>query len=120
MYEVGIKQVVLTGSNLTEAQAIPTKDTQCISAAPVVGAKTVTTTAAELFAGGARLANRISMTVYNESSIPVYWGPAGVTTSSGFPLLPGDSVTFQFWPSVATPIYFIASANASVRVVEVA
>ena len=91
-----------------------------IDSAPVVGVKTVTTTAAELFAGASRLANRYVMIVYNESSVPVCWGPSGVTTSSGFPLLPQDSAVFQFSPSTSTAIYFIASSSASVRVVELA
>lgn len=91
-----------------------------IDSAPVVGAKTVSTTAAELFAGASRLVGRYTMIVYNESSVPVYWGPSGVTTSTGFPLLPQDSVVFQFNPSVATAIYFIAGSNAAVRVVELA
>ena len=92
-----------------------------IDSAPVVGVKTVTTTAAELFARASRLANRYVMIVYNESSVPVDWGPPGVTTPSGFPLLPQDSAVFQFSPSTATAIYFIASSGASVmRVVELA
>lgn len=91
-----------------------------IDSAPVVGAKTVSYTAAELFAGASRLANRYAMIVYNESSKPVYWGSSGVTAATGFPLLPQDSVVFQFNPSVATAIYFIAGSNAAVRVVELA
>jgi outer membrane murein-binding lipoprotein Lpp len=91
-----------------------------IGAAPVVGVKTVTTSAAEIFAGGARLANRFRMALYNDSSITIYFGPSGVTTGTGFPLLPGDSVIHDFKPSTATPIYAIAASNASVRVVELA
>lgn len=92
-----------------------------ITTAPVAGAKTVSTTAAELFAGASRLSGRYAMMVYNEGTTPVYWGgSSSVTTSTGFPLLPGDSVTFNFNPSVATPIYFIGTANTSVRVVELA
>ncbi len=106
--EDGSVPVELTGSNAT------------IDSAPVVGIKTVTTTAAELFAGASRLANRYAMIVYNESSEPVYWGSSGVTAATGFPLLPQDSVVFQFNPSVATAIYFIAGSNAAVRVVELA
>ena len=104
----GEVNVTLTGSIAT------------IKSAPVVGAKTVTSTAAELFAGASRLANRYTMTVYNESSLPIYWGASGVTTANGFTLLPGDSVVFQFSPAVATPIYFIAAQSANVRVVELA
>jgi hypothetical protein len=91
-----------------------------IKSAPVVGAKTVTTSAAAIFAGGTVLANRYLMTVYNNSVYTIYWGPSGVTTATGMPILPGDSVTFEFSPSVATPIYMIAAASAAIRVMEVA
>lgn len=93
-----------------------------IGSAPTVGQKNVTTAAAELYAGAsAKVVSRYAMTVYNESNTTVYWGSsAGVTTANGFPLLPGDSVTFTFKPSVATAIYFIGSTTASTRVVELA
>jgi len=91
-----------------------------IKSAPVVGVKTVTTTAAEIFAGASRLANRYAMAVYNEGSQPVYWGGSSVTTSNGFPLLPQDSIVFSFDPNVATAIYMIAASNTPVRVVELA
>lgn len=91
-----------------------------IKSAPVVGAKTITTTAAEIFAGASRLTNRYAMIVYNESSVPIYWGPSSVTTSNGFTLLPQDSIVFQFNPAVATAVYFVANSNATVRVVELA
>jgi len=128
---IGTTGLLMAGSDGTNARAIKTTSdgtllTQLtgsyatIDSAPVVGVKTVSYTAAELFAGASRLANRYAMIVYNESSEPVYWGPSGVTTSTGFPLLPQDSVVFQFNPSVATAIYFIAGSNAAVRVVELA
>nr|PZM87706.1 MAG: hypothetical protein DIU81_08870 [[Clostridium] cellulosi] len=107
---------LLTASNPGNVQIVNSFAT--IKAAPVVGAKTVTTMAAEIFAGASRKSGRYLMSVFNESSVPVYWGPSSVTTSNGYPLLPGDSVVFRFDPSVATAIYFVASANASVRVVE--
>jgi hypothetical protein len=93
-----------------------------IATAPTVGQKNVTTTALELYAGAsARMASRYAMTVYNESNTTVYWGSsASVTTANGFPLLPGDSVTFTFKIQVATAIYFIGSTTASTRVVELA
>jgi hypothetical protein len=60
------------------------------------------------------------MTVYNESSSPCYWGPSGITTLTGFTLQPGDSITFTFNRTVATSIYFIATASMTVRVSEFA
>lgn len=107
---------LLTASNPGNVQIVNSFAT--IKSAPVVGAKTVTTTAAEIFAGASRKSGRYLMSVYNESNVIVYWGPSSVTTSNGYPLLPGDSVVFRFDPSVATAIYFVAASNASVRVVE--
>ena len=109
------------GRPITETNYLPVKlagSFARIRNAPVVGVKTVTSTAAELFAGASRLANRYLMAVYNDSTLIVYWGPSGVTTSTGYPLLPQDSIVFEFDPNTATAIYFIASANASVRVEE--
>jgi hypothetical protein len=91
-----------------------------LKSAPVVGAKTVATVAAEIFAGVSRLANRYLMSLYNESSLIVYWGGSGVTTATGYPLLPGDSVVISFDKTVATAIYCISSGSAAVRVVELA
>lgn len=85
-----------------------------------VGAKTVVTTAAAMFAGSSRLANRYLMAVYNGSTNIVYWGASGVTTATGYPLLPGDSVVFRFNPNNATDIYFVSESNSSLRVVELA
>ena len=91
-----------------------------IKAAPVVGVKTVTTSAAEVFAGASRLANRYLMAVTNESSQIIYWGPSGVTVANGFCLYPGDTHIFRFSPAVATPVYMIAAASAQIRVGEMA
>lgn len=91
-----------------------------IKSAPVAGAKTVTTTAAELFAGASRLANRYALIVNNESGLPIYIGPSGVTAASGYPVLPGDSLALTLSPSAAIAIYAISTGSAAVRVLEVA
>lgn len=92
--------------------------TTIIRAAPVPGAKTITTTAASLFAGASAVAGRYQMTVYNDGAVPVFWGGSGVTVGTGFPLFPGDFMVFHFAPTIAVPIFFIASASTPVRVVE--
>lgn len=84
----------------------------------VVGAKTVTTMAAELYAGASRLANRWKMKVYNCGQDVVYLGPSGVTVSNGYPLLPGQDITFFFDPGADVAIYGIAESNVNVRVLE--
>jgi hypothetical protein len=85
---------------------------------PVHGAKTVTSLAASIFAGAARLANRRYLAVYNESANTVYVGGSGVTTASGFPILPGDYRVFAITPGADFGIYAIAGANSAVRVEE--
>ena len=91
-----------------------------IKSAPVTGAKTITATAAEIFAGASRLANRYQMTIQNVGTLIIYIGAAYVTVANGFPLLPGDSITLSFKPDVATPIYAISTGSCAVRVVELA
>ncbi|ADY54725.1 hypothetical protein Sgly_0359 [Syntrophobotulus glycolicus DSM 8271] len=86
-----------------------------INKAPVVGSKTVGTTAAEIFAGAQRLAGREYMEVCNIGTLPVYWGPASVTVNTGMPIQPGDSQAFGV---EQTPVYFVASANNEVRIRE--
>ena len=86
---------------------------------PVTGAKTINTSVQELYAGASRVSNSQFMMVYNEGNEPVYFGGnANITVGTGFPLLPGNSVKFGFYPSVTTPIYFVAGSNQSVRVLE--
>lgn len=88
--------------------------------APSVGVKTVSTTAAEIFAGASRLTGRYMLAIYNDSDNVVYWGPSGVTANTGFPLFPGDTQVFRLSPTVETPVFCVAGASSSVRVVELA
>jgi hypothetical protein len=91
-----------------------------ITSAPVTGAKTVSTVAASIFAGLAALASRKQMVVTNASAGSVYWGDENVETTTGMLLASGDTVVFDFDPSTATAIYFIADSDLEVRVGELA
>lgn len=84
------------------------------------GLKTVTTTGAELFAGASPLSRRVRMLVYNAGQDNVYWGNGAITASTGFPLLPGDSIVFTFEPTKEVPVYFISEGSVPVRVGETA
>jgi hypothetical protein len=95
-----------------------------ISKAGAVGRKTVSTTAAELFAGASRLANRkmIIIQVLKAETSPIYIsiGQDDITTSTGFPLDPGVIMTLNFDSATSSiPIYAIATADVSVSVMEV-
>lgn len=82
--------------------------------------KTVTPTAAELFAGTKALQHRTKLLVYNPSEDTAYWGNGLVTPGTGFPLLPGDSIVFSLDPREDIPIYFVAETSVAVRVGELA
>jgi hypothetical protein len=87
---------------------------------PETGIKTVTSTAAEVFAGLEALSGRDKLIVYNEGSNNVYWGKGTVTPTNGFPLLPGDSIVFSLDSNQNIPIYFVAESDTVVRVGEMA
>lgn len=91
-----------------------------VKSAPVVGAKTVTSTAAEVFAGASRLAGRYTMQIHNDSANTIYWGGSGVLTTNGMPIYAGDTTTLVFDKATATAVYLIAAQTSTVRVVEIA
>ena len=53
----------------------------------VSGSVTITTTATEIKVGASREENRQMVIIYNNSNKTVFFGPAGVTISTGIPLL---------------------------------
>jgi len=105
----GDQKVQLTGSNLALRQTIRT------------GAKTVVSTAAEIFAGASRLDNRHAMVITNMGADIVYIGAVGVTTSNGFPIFPQDTLRIEFDPTSSVGVFACTSgSNVQVRVVELA
>lgn len=98
--------VQLTGSNLTQD--------------PETGNKTITATAAEVFAGQSPLTGRNKLLVYNASQEVVKWGKGTIDTNTGFSLLPGDSIVFSFKPETYVPIFFVATTDSVVEVGELA
>lgn len=85
---------------------------------PATGIKTITTTAAELFAGAYAKTNRRKLILKNEDqSLRFRIGKADITQQNGFPVEPGAVVIIPFDPDVIVPIYAIsegASLQASV------
>jgi len=85
---------------------------------PATGIKTITTTAAELFAGAYAKTNRRKLIIKNEDqSLRFRIGKADITQQNGFPVEPGAVVIIPFDPAVMVPIYAIsegASLQASV------
>lgn len=80
---------------------------------PVTGIKTVTATAAEVFAGATRKANRRKLIIRNESTaLRFRVGKSDVTQQNGFPVEPGATIIFEFDPKTAVPIYAISEGAA--------
>lgn len=100
--------------------AVQALKNRSIKSAPVTGVKTVTTTAADVFAGASKLASRYTMVIQNKGTVPIYWGGSTVTVSNGIEILPGDVYRFTFDPTVVTAIYCISAADCEIRVVELA
>lgn len=80
------------------------------------GAVSVATTATALPASA--LAARRVLWIYNNGTATIFLGPAGVTTSNGFPLLPGQSVSLAVGGLVIYGI--VATGTVETRVMEIA
>ncbi len=104
----GAASVKLTGSFLTMR-------------APVTGIKTVTATAAEVFAGASRLTGRRRMVLKNEDTVLRFRiGSSSVTQANGFPVEPLTVLVLDFDPSVSVPVYAISEGgNLNVAVMEI-
>ena len=87
---------------------------------PVTGIKTITATAAAVFAGASVLANRKKLILRNEDpAIRFRVGPAAVTQQNGLPVEPGASLEITFDPATAISIYAISEGAAvAVQVTE--
>jgi len=94
---------------------------ESMTSAPVVGVKTVTSTAAEIFAGSSTKPNRQKLILKNEDPVLRFRiGPSTVTQQNGFPIEPGAVVEIQFNPSTAVPVYAISEGvSLQVAVMEI-
>lgn len=112
----GAASVKVTGSNVQDAEAIPAKLVSSIDSlisAPATGQKTVTATAAELFAGASVRANRRRLMIKNEDpALRLRIGSSSVTQQSGFAVEPLAAVELQFDPGTPVAIYGISEGAA--------
>jgi hypothetical protein len=89
-----------------------------VSVSIISGSKTVSTSQVGVFAGVSVLANRRGVRVRCVGNDAVYIGPSGVTTSTGYPVLPGEDIAFLFSNATATAIYAIAASSQTVKILE--
>jgi hypothetical protein len=81
----------------------------------VSGAVTVTTSAIEAKVGGSRQTGREVLYIENTSSVTIYYGPSGVTTSTGARLFKDQSV---FLPVGNMAVYLIAASGSNAVIVQ--
>jgi len=79
----------------------------------------VLTSQVEAKAGGSRLSNREFVIIHNLGPQTVYYGPSGVTSTSGDPLYMGERIGLPIGGAIA--VYLVtAVSTANVRVQELA
>lgn len=85
--------------------------------ATVLSAAVSVTTSATALPSSA-LSGRRVLWIYNNGAAAIYLGASGVTTSAGFPLLPGQSVSL----AVGTLAIYgrVASGTVEARIMEIA
>ena len=97
----GTQKVALTGNRAR------------IGAPPATGVKTVTATAAEVFAGASRKSGRSRLEIANRhSALTIRVGPAGVTDTTGRSVGPLATLTLDLDPTADVPIYAVSEAGA--------
>jgi hypothetical protein len=84
------------------------------------GAVAVSTTQVEAKVGASRLVGREGLTITNKGPNPVYYGPSGVTSTTGDVLLKNQFVSLPFGEAVAVFMICAAGQSASVIIQELA
>ena len=120
------QSVKIIGSNSTGAEQTPVTSSSngelnvsdISNNGGVHGSITVGTSAVQAMVGGSPLANRKTLTIFNNSSSDIYFGYANtVTTSTGTPLFKNQFAEFSIGPNTA--LWLIAGgAGNNVRVTE--
>lgn len=66
--------------------------------------------------GSTNLDDRQELVIYNKSSNTVYFGPTGVTTSTGIPIESKETINIQMGPDVS--LYLIAATAGNSIIVQ--
>lgn len=80
------------------------------------GSKTVGTTPVELFAGASAMSGRRFIQITCTGDVEIYIGPSGVTTSTGYPVLPGEHFSLSLDPLAR--LFAVATSNQTVFILE--
>lgn len=80
------------------------------------GIVTVGTTAVEAKVGGSALSGREILVIYNNSNSTIYYGPSGVTTSTGVPLQKNQFVSMPVGNGIG--VFLIAGSAGNNIIVQ--
>jgi hypothetical protein len=81
----------------------------------VSGSVNVTTTEVEAKVGASRLANREAITITNRGNTTIYYGPTGVTSTTGDALYKDQTVAL---PLGGLGIFLITASGSSTAIVQ--
>ena len=86
----------------------------------VAGSISVSTTQVEAKVGANRLAGRENLRVFNNSNTTIYFGPSGVTASTGEPVFKNQWVNIPAGASLAVFLITASGTASDVRIQEMA
>lgn len=81
----------------------------------LAGTVSVTNSQIEAKVGGSRLSGRQSLMLFNASSNTIYFGPSGLSTTTGVPLFPNQFAQLSMGDSFG--VYLIAATSGPFTVV---
>lgn len=84
----------------------------------VAGVLSVTTSQVEAKVGASRLEGRENLRIYNNSAITVYYGPTGVTASTGEPIYRHQSVNIPVGEAIGVFLITASGTASDVRIQE--
>lgn len=83
----------------------------------VAGVISVSTSQVEAKVGGSRLANREVLRIFNNSSVTIYFGPTGVTSTTGEPIFKNQWVNIPIG-DIAVFLITASGTAADIRIQE--
>lgn len=104
-------------SSTLTTHVIDTPAPQAMTQSPVTAQITVGDSPTPLRVGGTDLPNRKQLVVSNlDTSNTIYIGGSNVSLTNGFPLRPGQTITFDQKPGTSATVYAIAPSGTTVTV----
>ena len=77
----------------------------------------VGTTEVKACVSGSNLSERQELNIYNPTTdTTIYFGPTGVTTSTGIPIEPGEVISLQYGPNI--DVYLIAGSVGNTIIIQ--